>query len=192
MSVHTVNNHQTSISLQSNVAKSGAKAAQASSFAEVFGTYSPRVSTAAGSTPTTTTTATNTQSPAQTGFAALFSNYTPAATTTQTAADTPAPFTATYEQSAYVTDPNGVETSLNPMELATASTAAEVAQLVGGTVVNESMGGNFTSSVPTREIAVPGSNTQINAGLAANLFATYGTAQGSQAWVTIDQDLGLS
>jgi hypothetical protein len=89
-----------------------------------------------------------------------------------------------------VSNPDGTTTSLNSTELATASTAAEVAQLLGGTVVTDTMGGNFTSSAPTREIAFSGSNIEINAGLAANLFAQYGTAAGSEAWQTINRDLG--
>jgi hypothetical protein len=169
MSVHAVTNHQASISLQSHVSKPAVKVAQPGSFAELFGTYSPSVG-AVGKTPTST----------------------PTTTTAATPAPAPPPFTATYEQGAYTTGPDGTQTNLNPMEMATASTAAEVAQLLGGTVVNDSMGGNFTSSAPTREIQVPGSSNEINAGLAANLFAQYGTAQGSQAWTIIDRDLGLS
>jgi hypothetical protein len=53
------------------------------------------------------------------------------------------------------------------------------------------MAGGFSTSVPTLEVSVPGAKNEINAGVAASLFAQYGTAQGSMAWSTIDQDLGI-
>jgi hypothetical protein len=74
--------------------------------------------------------------------------------------------------------------------LATTPTAQQVAALLGGTVVQDNMAGGFNQSSPTLEISVPGSNVEVNAGLAAKLFAQYGTAQGSQAWQIINRDLG--
>jgi hypothetical protein len=79
---------------------------------------------------------------------------------------------------------------LNPTELATAPTAQEVAALLGGTVTQDNVSGGYTTSASTLEISVPGSSAQINAGLAANLFANYGTQAGSEAWQIINRDLG--
>jgi hypothetical protein len=188
MSVHAIKNLHALVPQQNTVAvKTANKPVPTSPFSTYLGSFAPGTST--GSAQTTTTT------PApSTGFDALFSSYvsTPASATATAPATTTTPFTDTDEVGATVTAPDGSVAALNPNELASASTAAEVAQLLGGTVVNDSMGSNFASSVPTREISVPGSNVEINAGLAANLFATYGTAQGSQAWVQIDHDLGRS
>lgn len=188
MSVHSVNHHQAAISPVPPAATAPAKTGSANTFGQVFGTYLP-------SSPVQPT-ASTTPAASETGFAALFSNYNPEATATasessSTGSSTAAPFTAAYEFGATVTSPVGTQTALNPMELATPSTAAEVAQLLGGTVVASTLSGGFGTSVPTLEISVPGSNNEINAGEAANLFSQYGTAQGSQAWVTIDQDLGI-
>jgi hypothetical protein len=109
-----------------------------------------------------------------------------------TPADPPpnVPFTATFIEGATITAPDGSQTNLNPLELATAPTAQAVASLLGGKVVSDSTVGGFTPSASTLEIAIPGSNIEINAGIAANLFATYGTGQGSEAWQIINQDLG--
>jgi hypothetical protein len=137
-------------------------------------------------------------------FQALFSSYdpgSPAAPIQNTDLNQPlsggpaastslGSFTPTYEQGAYVTASDGSKTNLNPTELATTDTAAAVAKLLGGTVEEDKMGGSVTSSAPTREIVFAGSNVKINAGLAANLFAQYGTAPGSIAWQTINRDLG--
>jgi hypothetical protein len=137
-------------------------------------------------------------------FQALFSNYdsgsaaAPVETTSvdQLLSGGTAPslglgtFTPHYEQGAYVTGPDGSKNNLNPTELATADTAAAIARLLGGNVQEDTMSGFFSSSVPTRQIVFAGSNVQINAGLAADLFAKYGDAPGSMAWRTINQDLG--
>jgi hypothetical protein len=201
MSVRAVNHQSDHFMLQHSARTQAFKLGEPSSFAMLLGGPASK----AEATSATVQPATQ----AATGSPVLFSNYIPAtpnhaastqATSTQssakpaavTAADT-APvnsFSPTFEQGAYVTGPGGVKTDLNPAELATSGTASRIAQMLGGTVVDDLVSQPFASSVPTREISVPGSNVEINAGLAAGLFATYGTAQGSQAWLTINRDLG--
>jgi hypothetical protein len=117
------------------------------------------------------------------------------ATVTKSAADpTPKPttFNPVFQQGATVTASDGTVASLNSDELASPTTAQEVAALLGGTVTQDNMSGGFSTSSPTLEISVPGSSNQINAGLAAKLFSEYGTAKGSQAWQIINRDLGIS
>jgi hypothetical protein len=114
---------------------------------------------------------------------------TPVTTPTASATTPATPFTAGFQQGV-VTGPDGSTTNLNSMELADSATAQEVAAMLGGTVTQDSMAGGYTASASTLEISVPGSSVKINAGLAANLFANYGTAAGSQAWRIINQDLG--
>jgi hypothetical protein len=114
---------------------------------------------------------------------------TPVTTPTPSAATPAPPFTAGFQQGV-VTGPDGSTTNLNSMELADSATAQEVAAMLGGTVTQDSMAGGYTASASTLEISVPGSSAKVNAGLAANLFANYGTAAGSQAWRIINQDLG--
>lgn len=110
-----------------------------------------------------------------------------AAAAPATLADSPpAP---TFEQNARVTGPDGTSTPLNPMEMASTATAALMAAKLGGTVSADQFAG-FATSADIREISFAGSNVKINAGLAATLFANYGDAPGSQAWLTINRDLG--
>jgi hypothetical protein len=97
-----------------------------------------------------------------------------------------------YEQNATVMNPLGATTALNPMEMATDATAQAMAAKLGGTVVTDQFTGGYSTSAPTREISVPGSNNKINAGVAASLFAAYGDAPGSQAWQIINRDLGIA
>ena len=185
MSVHALRNLHSLVTLPNTLAsKSTGKPASTSTLSTYLGSFTPTASKSAASTTTSAS--------ASTGFDALFSSYVskPQSSSTTTSAPTTPPFSATYEVGASVTGPGGKQTTLNPNELATASTAAEVAQLLGGTVVSDATSSDFTNSVPTREISIPGSKVEINAGLAANLFATYGTGPGSQAWVQINQDLG--
>jgi len=155
-----------------------------SGFAALFGNYSTLKATPIE----TTTPATPTATPADPGTG----GGTGTASGTGTGTGAAAPFVATYEQNATETGPDGSVSSLNSMEMATSSTAAQVAQLLGGTVVNDATNGSYTASAPTREISVPGSNVELNAGLVANLFSTYGTQSGSFAWQQIDSDLGLN
>jgi hypothetical protein len=191
MSIHGVDNQQNLISpLIKQTSKTASVPAESTSFSDLLA--SSKSPNAVNPLEPTTPAVAAAAPASATGFAALFSNYVPAVTpasTTPTSATVP--FTATYEVGAYVTDPSGAQTRLNPLELATASTAQEVATLLGGTVTSDSVGGNVTTSVPTREITVPGSNVELNAGLVASLFQQYGTAQGSQAWLTVNSDLGL-
>ena len=184
MSVHSINHQQAALSPIPQSTNAPAKSTTPGAFGKVFGTYLP------SSSEGIPTTSASTAPTANTGFAALFSNYNPETTANSSGSTPPAPFTAAYETGATVTDPNGVQTNLNPIELATPATAAEVAQLLGGTVVSSPMSGGFNTSVSTLEVSVPGAANEINAGVAASLFAQYGTAQGSLAWSTIDQDLG--
>jgi hypothetical protein len=107
----------------------------------------------------------------------------------QVAADTEPPPQPTFEQGAVVTAPDGTTTPLNPLEMASTDTAAQIAAKLGGTVTADQFGGGFSTSADIREISFEGSNVKINAGIAASLFAQYGDAPGSQAWRTINNDL---
>jgi hypothetical protein len=185
MSVHSINHQQAALSPISQATNAPAKSTTSGTFGKVFGTYLPSSSEGIPTAPASAASQTGT------GFAALFSNYNPETTASSVAPSASAPFTAAYQTGATVTDPTGAQTNLNPIELATPATAAEVAQLLGGTVVSSPMAGGFSTSVPTLEVSVPGAKNEINAGVAASLFAQYGTAQGSMAWSTIDQDLGI-
>jgi hypothetical protein len=190
MSIHRVENQQSFLSpLIKQAPKAASEPVDSSSFSDLLASSDSR-SVANPLEPVKTAVATPASAPAPaapTGFAALFSSYVPAAA----ASSTSVPFTATFEQGAYVIGPDGSQNNLNPAELATAATAQEVATLLGGTVTSDSVGGGVTTSVPTREITVSGSNVELNAGLVASLFANYGTAPGSQAWVAIKNDLGF-
>jgi hypothetical protein len=169
---------QNSVSLPAQTARPSGSAQGSSSFASLFGSLTP--SSAAEST----------YRPVGTIHGSVGTQT--AATTTPSGPAPAAPFTAVFQQGATVTAPDGSQTSLNPTELATAPTAQEVAALLGGTVTQDTMAGGFSTSTPTLEISVPGSSVQINAGLAANLFANYGTTPGSEAWKIIDQNLGIA
>ncbi len=188
MSVHAINQTQAILNPQRPAVPPPATSAIGTSFGDILGALgSSKPSTAPVSTASSNTTAT-----APTGFAALFSSNlstTPAPSGPPTIAP---PFVATYEQGAVVTDVVGGTNPLNSIELATASTAAQVAQLLGGTVVNMEPTNGVTQTVPTRMISVPGATNEINAGLAASLFAQFGTAQGSMAYKLLDKDLGIA
>jgi hypothetical protein len=123
-------------------------------------------------------------------FAELFSSGVSAAPLSSPAAPLPKFDPPTYEQGATVTGPDGTTTALNSTEMATTQTAAQIAAMLGGTVSGESFGGGYSTSAAFRDITFANSNVKINAGLAASLFATYGTAPGSQAWRIINNDLG--
>jgi hypothetical protein len=111
------------------------------------------------------------------------------APSTQVAADTEPPPQPTFEQGAVVTAPDGSTTPLNPLEMASTDTAAQIAAKLGGTVTTDQFAGGFSTSADIREISFEGSNVKINAGIAASLFAQYGDAPGSQAWRIINNDL---
>jgi hypothetical protein len=98
----------------------------------------------------------------------------------------PPPPPPSFEQGAVVTSPDGSTTPLNPVEMASSDTAAQIAAKLGGTVTADQFSGGFSTSADIREISFAGSNVKINAGLAANLFATYGDAPGSEAWRVIN------
>jgi hypothetical protein len=91
-----------------------------------------------------------------------------------------------FEQGAVVTSPDGSSTPLNPSEMASSDTAAQIAAKLGGTVTADQFSGGFSTSADIREISFANSSVKINAGLAANLFATYGDAPGSEAWRVIN------
>jgi hypothetical protein len=164
------------INLTAPAAKPAAEGAEPNSFSALFGSLTP--SPTAGSNYRPVGTIHGSISPQ------------PAAPTPSTSTATTVPFTPAFQTGATVTAPDGSVTSLNPNELATPQTAQDVATLLGGSVTQDNFSGGFNTSISTLEISVPGSSAQINAGLAANLFATYGTAAGSQAWQIIDRDLG--
>jgi hypothetical protein len=205
MSVHGLKHVNTAV--LSEIVPATKQGSKSSTFSTLLGSLGSSTATKAQASTTANEAATSSES----GFAALFGNYstlkTPIESTTKTApADTgtgtgtgsgtgtgtTAPFVATYEQNVTETGPDGSVSSMNSMELATSSTAAEVAQLLGGTVVDDTPNGAYTATAPTREISVPGSNVEVNAGLVANLFSTYGTQAGSFAWQQIDSDLGIN
>jgi hypothetical protein len=127
--------------------------------------------------PTPVRPASNSPSPA-------LSNAVPANSATVTFAN-PLPPTS-FEQGAVVTGPDGSSTPLNSMEMASADAAAQIAAKLGGTVTADQFSGGFSTSADIREISFANSNVKINAGLAANLFATYGDAPGSEAWRVIN------
>jgi hypothetical protein len=110
--------------------------------------------------------------------------------TPSAAADAPPVSSPTFEQGAVVNSPDGSTTPLNSMEMASVNTAAQIAAKLGGTVTADVFSGGFSTSADIREISFTGSNVKINAGIAATLFSMYGDAPGSQAWRTINNDLG--
>jgi hypothetical protein len=166
---------QAPINLTAAAAKSVAKGAEPSSFSALFGSLTPNPPATSNYRPVGTIHGSLSPQPA----AAPSTSPTPSA-----------PLVPSFQTGAVVTAPDGSTRPLNPNELATPKTAQDVAALLGGTVVQDNPSGGFSTSVSTLEISVPGSSVQINAGLAANLFATYGTAAGSQAWQIINRDLG--
>ena len=124
------------------------------------------------------------------GFQQIFSMGAAPPTTAPPKVQTPPPpFVASYEQDATVSGPGGVE-PLNPMEYATKDTADRLAAMLGGKVVESQLGGQYTNSVPERDIVLPGGK-QLNAGLTARLFEQYGADQGSASWKLLDMELGL-
>jgi hypothetical protein len=168
---NVTSNHQLHVAAHTTT-RTAAKTAQTQSFASLFGNAAAPNSSTATSTNTT-----------QAGI--------PVTTKPIIAPSTPAVVQPVYVQGATSANPYGSTTALNPTELASADTAKQIAALLGGTVREDAMGGSdYTWSEPQRNIVVPGSANAINAGLAANLFARYGTAPGSQAWQIINRDLG--
>jgi hypothetical protein len=95
-----------------------------------------------------------------------------------------------FESGASLNSVNGPSTPLNPIEVASASTAAQLAAKLGGTVTPEVFSGGYSTSSDIRDITFADSDVKINAGLAVSLFAMYGDAPGSEAWRVINNDLG--
>ena len=93
-----------------------------------------------------------------------------------------------WESSVTGTGPFNSSSVYNPIQFATAQTAQQMAQIVGGQEQDFTLG-LYTTSAPIREIVGAGSNP-LNAGLVADLFQKYGDQQGSYAWQVIDRDLG--
>lgn len=137
-------------------------------------------------TPTTTTTATDTSTNTGAGdFRALF---TPKVSSTGVTATTdpfnppanPAPTAeSVFGASPWMTNPTGVGPNgqtygYNPLYFATPQTAAQVAQMVGGTVVQSNQftgnGGAFTQQQPNLMVQLPDGNL-INPGLVASFYA---------------------
>lgn len=109
----------------------------------------------------------------------------PAATPSQ-----PAATESLWETSVTGAGPFGSTSVYNPTQFATAQTAQQMAQIVGGTEQDFTLG-LYTTSAPIREIVGAGENP-LNAGLVADLFQKYGDQQGSYAWTVIDRDLGVA
>jgi hypothetical protein len=81
----------------------------------------------------------------------------------------PAPLSPpVFESGASVTSVDGSSTPLNPMEMASASTAAQLAAKLGGTVTPEVFSGGYSTSSDIRDITFADSDVKINAGLAAS------------------------
>jgi len=95
-----------------------------------------------------------------------------------------------WETSVTGTGPYGGTWNYNPLQFATAQTAEQMAQIVGGQEQDFTLG-LYTTSSPIREIVGAGDNP-LNAGLVADLFQKYGEQQGSYAWTVIDRDLGIT
>ena len=111
-----------------------------------------------------------------------------AATTPATQPAQPAAAESLWESSVTGTGPFGSTSVYNTTQFATAQTAQQMAQIVGGQEQDFTLG-LYTTSAPIREIVGAGSNP-LNAGLVADLFQKYGDQQGSYAWTVIDRDLG--
>jgi hypothetical protein len=113
-------------------------------------------------------------------FRALFTNNTPAA---GAPANPPAPSPAPTAQSVFGPNPwltnptgvgpNGVSYGYNPYYFATPQTAAKVAQMVGGTVVQSNQftptGGTFAQQQPNQMVQLP-DGRMINPGLVASFY----------------------
>ena len=99
-----------------------------------------------------------------------------------------APTTRLFEASVTGVSSEGTPTTYNPVQFATAATAAKMATAIGGTVEDVELTGSFSRNVPERMIALGGH--ELNAGLVADLFAKYGDAPGGEAWQVINRDLG--
>jgi len=95
-----------------------------------------------------------------------------------------------WESSVTGTGPFDSTSVYNPTQFATAQTAQQMAQIVGGKEQDFTLG-LYTTSSPIREIVGAGENP-LNAGLVADLFQKYGDQQGSYAWQVIDRDLGIT
>jgi hypothetical protein len=101
------------------------------------------------------------------------------------------PAVSQFERSVTGMSAHGTETIYNSTEFATAQTAAQIAEKIGGTVEEQNFGGAFSQSAPQRMIVGPNGH-QLNAGLVADLFNKYGDAPGSEAWTVINRDLGIN
>ncbi len=147
-------------------------------------------------TPTTTGSSTSTTSgtSSDTGAADFQALFTPKITSTGTSGSTipynpPAPTPAPTAESVFGpnpwmtnptgTGPNGATYGYNPTYFASADTAAKVAQMVGGTVVQSNQftgnGGAFTQQQPNLMVQLPNGHL-INPGLVAS-FYTHGYPQ---------------
>ena len=113
-----------------------------------------------------------------------------AAATPATQTAQPAPAESLWETSVTGAGPFGSTSVYNPTQFATAQTAQQMAQIVGGQEQDFTLG-LYTTSAPIREIVGAGENP-LNAGLVADLFQKYGDQQGSYAWTVIDRDLGVA
>lgn len=83
----------------------------------------------------------------------------------------------------------GAPVAMNPAQFATQQTAQTVATLLGGAVVTVPLAGG--SGSPQYQIAVPGSENLLNAGLVADLINKYG-ANDPNVKAILARDLGIS
>lgn len=96
-----------------------------------------------------------------------------------------------FEANIHTALAGGADVPNNSLQFATAAAADALAKKLGGVVREDSLAGTFSRSAPQRMIVAP-NGKEVNAGLAADLFAKYGDAPGSEAWRVINADLGRS
>ena len=121
------------------------------------------------------------------GFRALFTSSATAATPAAAPATAPAVASApalsaaaptpesvfganTWETNPLGKNPNGTQFSYNPIYFATANTAAQVAQMLGGTVVASNALAPSAQEQPNLMVQMPDGRT-INAGLVASFYS---------------------
>jgi hypothetical protein len=139
-------------------------------------TDSPAPATAT-STPATSTATGGSSGDAGADFRALFSDKTGPPAATPPAPPPPPTVQSVFGDNPWVANPggqgpNGVTYGFNPTYFATPATAAKVAQMVGGTVVEKNAitpYGPFTQNQPNEMVQLP-NGRQINAGIIASLY----------------------
>ena len=139
-----------------------------------------------GSTSTSTSTTAGTSSSGASDFLSLFASKTTSSDTPAPAAPPPPPTAeSVFGANPWISNPTGTAPdgstySYNPFYFATAQTAATVAQMVGGQVVQSNQltptgGGGFQQQQPNYMVQLP-DGRMINPGLVAS-FYTHGYPQ---------------